>query len=141
MDPTGHGPRLVERLTDEQVEQLHELYRGEWWTSVREMDDVRAIVEGTQVVLGLVEPGTERLVAFARVVTDFASKALVLDVIVHPDHRGTGLGAAMMDAVVEHSRLRGVKHFELYCRPELVPFYERWGFTDDLGELRFMRRT
>jgi len=36
--------------------------------------------------------------------------------------------------------LRDVLHFQLYCRPELVPFYERWEFTADLGELRFMRR-
>lgn len=64
----------------------------------------------------------------------------MLDVIVEASHRRTGMGRELMDAVLGHLRLEGVLHFELYCRPELVPFYERWGFTDDLGELRFMRR-
>ncbi len=45
-----------------------------------------------------------------------------------------------MDALVEHPRMKDVLHFELYCRPELVSFYERWGFTNQLGELQFMRR-
>jgi GNAT superfamily N-acetyltransferase len=91
-------------------------------------------------VIALVDDERGRLAGFARVVTDFVYKALVLDVIVHREHRSSGLGARLMDEVVDHPRLRGVRHFELYCRPDLVPFYERWGFTNDLGELQFMRR-
>jgi len=30
---------------------------------------------------------------------------------------------------------------ELYCLPELVPFYRKWGFTEELGGLRFMCRS
>jgi hypothetical protein len=45
----------------------------------------------------------------------------------------------LMDAVVNHPALRSVTHLELYCLPEMTPFYERWGFTTDLGELRLMR--
>jgi GNAT superfamily N-acetyltransferase len=67
-------------------------------------------------------------------------KALVLDVIVDEGYRRTGLGARLMEEVIGHPRLQGVLHFELYCRPELVPFYERWGFTNELGVIQFMRR-
>jgi GNAT superfamily N-acetyltransferase len=134
------GVRLVEALTESQVGDLHELYLAEWWTHRRELDDVRRMLEATDVSLGFEEEEGGRLVGFARVITDFVYKALVLDVIVAASHRGTGLGAALMDAVMGHPRLRDVVHFELYCRPGLVPFYERWGFSDDLGELRFMRR-
>ncbi|MDN3016462.1 hypothetical protein PH210_09630 [Paenibacillus sp. BSR1-1] len=27
----------------------------------------------------------------------------------------------------------------LYCRPEMVPFYHKWGFSEKLGDLTFMR--
>ena len=134
------GVRLIDRLTDEQVHDLHGLYVAEWWTHRRNVDDVRRMVAGTDVVLGFEDEETGRLVGFARVITDFVYKALVLDVIVAAPHRGTGLGKALMDAVIQHPELKDVVHFELYCRPELVPFYERWGFTADLGEMRFMRR-
>lgn len=131
--------RRIDRLTDSQVRDLHAMYLSEWWTHRRELDDVRRMAEHS-VVVGFEEADTGRLAGFARVITDRAYKALVLDVIVQPEHRGAGLGAALMQAVLEHPAVKDVLHFELYCRPELVPFYERWGFTSDLGELVFMRR-
>jgi GNAT superfamily N-acetyltransferase len=134
------GLRLVERLDGDLPEQLHRLYLAEWWTHRRNLDDVRRMLEGSDVVLGLVDEDTGALAGFARVITDFVFKALVLDVIVEAGYRGTGLGARLMDEVVGHPRLSDVLHFELYCRPELVPFYERWSFTNELGELAFMRR-
>jgi GNAT superfamily N-acetyltransferase len=134
------GVRLIERLSEEQVRDLHGLYQAEWWTHRRNVDDVARMLEGSNVVLGFEDEESGRLIGFARVITDFVYKALVLDVIVAASHRGTGTGKALMDAVIEHPELKDVLHFELYCRPELVPFYERWGFTDQLGELRFMRR-
>jgi GNAT superfamily N-acetyltransferase len=134
------GVRLIERLSEEQVRDLHGLYQAEWWTHRRNVDDVARMLEGSDVVLGFEDEESGRLVGFARVITDFVYKALVLDVIVAASHRGTGMGKALMDAVIEHPELKDVLHFELYCRPDLVPFYERWGFTADLGEMRFMRR-
>jgi predicted GNAT family N-acyltransferase len=134
------GLKQVDRLDDGQVAQLHALFQEEWWTRGRTLDDVRRMVERTQVVLGFVDDADGDLVAFARAITDDVYKALVLDVIVRADRRGTGLGARLMDEMLHHPRLAEVQHVELYCRPELVPFYERWGFTTGLGELRFMRR-
>jgi len=67
-------------------------------------------------------------------------KALILDVIVDVAYRGRELGRILMDTILQHPALRSVRHFELYCLPELMPFYRKWGFTDELGTLRFMRR-
>ena len=91
------------------------------------------------------EGGTPRgvatmLIAFARVITDDTYKALVLDVIVDSSARGTGLGRELMDAVISHPELTGVQHFELYCRRELIPFYQQWGFEGISDGLAFMRR-
>lgn len=66
---------------------------------------------------------------------------LFQNVVVAPDFRGHQLGRALLDAVVSHPALARVGHIELYCLPELVPFYQKWGFTGELGALRFMRRT
>ena len=38
-----------------------------------------------------------------------------------------------------HPRLREARHVELYSLPELIPFYERWGFSTDVGGVRFQR--
>jgi len=134
------SPERVERLTDAQIQELHELYQSEWWTKGRELADIRRMLEGSDVVIALCEPDTKRLIAFARVLTDYVYKALIFDVIVAASHRGHGLGRALMEAVVSHPRLKAVRHFELYCLPELIPFYRQWGFTEELGRLRFLRR-
>ena len=134
------GLRRVDRLDGDLPEQLHRLYLAEWWTNRRSADDVRRMLDGSDVVIGFVDEETGVLAGFARVLTDYVYKALVLDVIVDEAYRGTGLGARLMDEVIAHPQLRGVAHFELYCRPELVAFYERWGFTNKLGVLQFMRR-
>jgi GNAT superfamily N-acetyltransferase len=129
----------IDQLTERQVNDLLALYNQEWWCLGRRLEDVRRMLDGTGVTIGFADPDG-RLVAFARVLTDGVYKALIFDVIVAADYRDTGLGRRLMDTLVDHPRLRGVAHLELYCLPELEPFYRRWGFTSELGKLRFMRR-
>ncbi len=85
------GLRPIERLDDRQVEDLHRLYLNEWWTHRRNLDDVRRMVEGSDVVVAFADEETGALAGFARVITDFMYKALVLDVIVERSQRGRAL--------------------------------------------------
>jgi RimJ/RimL family protein N-acetyltransferase len=130
----------VHSLSDSQIEDLWQLYTKEWWTLQRKIEDVRRMIGETRVLVGFADAKTGRLIAFARAVTDFVYKALILDVIIDESARGTGLGRRLMDAILNHPELRNVKNFELYCRPELVPFYEKWEFAEVPPGLRFMRR-
>jgi GNAT superfamily N-acetyltransferase len=129
----------IERLTDGQARDLHRLYQSEWWTQSRSLSDVERILQHSDVIVAFCDSATRRLLAFARVLTDYVYTALVLDVIVAVSHRKKGMGRALMDGILNHPALGDVQRFELYCLPELVPFYQRWGFTDDLGEVRVMR--
>jgi GNAT superfamily N-acetyltransferase len=130
----------INRLTDQQIEDLYALYQSEWWTKGRHPPDIRRMLQHSDVIIGYCDIETKRLIAFARVLTDYVYKALIFDVIVDVTYRSAGLGRALMDAIIEHPDLRSIRHFELYCLPEMVPFYQKWGFMADLGDLRFMRR-
>lgn len=131
----------IELSEDVLAEQVMELFASAWWTASRTLPDVARALDGSQIVLGLRHRPTDRLVGFTRVVTDSVYLAVVLDVIVAPDWRGHGLGARLMDAVVTHPLLARVGSVELVCQPELVAFYRRWGFTDQVGRSLLMRRT
>jgi len=131
----------VDRLNEAQFADLVRLFQNEWWTRGRTALDTRAMLAHTDLIIAFAERETGRLVAFARVLTDRVYKALILDVIVDPAWRGSGLGRRLMEAVVNHPELKEVRHLELYCKPELMPLYHRWGFTEELGDLCFMRRT
>ena len=130
---------IAYELDERQVEQLWALYQKEWWTAGRSLDDTRACVAGSQICIGLLDDAGE-LQGFARVLTDYVFKALVFDVIVAEAYRRTGLGDRLMGLVLEHEALRRVKHFELYCRPEMRGFYERYGFSTEVGGTVLMRR-
>jgi GNAT superfamily N-acetyltransferase len=93
------------------------------------------MLTNTVIVIGAEEQISGRLVAFVRVLTDGVFRALIFDVIVAPDFRNRGLGTKLMETIREHPQLRDVRHLELYCLPEMAPFYERWGFSSNLGGL------
>ena len=129
----------VSELNSRQVTQLSELYQSEWWTVGRSLSDVQTMVENSSLVFGVITPRQD-LVGFVRVLTDKVYKALIFDMIVSSEHRKNGLGGLLMEWVLSHPNLREVKHFELYCLPELRPFYEKWGFAAEVGGIDLLRR-
>lgn len=131
--------RQIEQLSERHLQQLCALYQNEWWSRGRSLEATRAGVQGSQLCVGLVTSADE-LVAFARVLTDFTFKALIFDVIVAPEHRQAGLGDEVMSLIIGNERLQAVKSFELYCLPEMFPFYRRHGFSEEVGAIRLMRR-
>jgi predicted GNAT family N-acyltransferase len=134
--------RVIDSLDDRRMAQLMELYREEWWTHERTTDQVRELLRWSDLVVGLCDERNDRLVAFARVLTDRVFRAFVFDVIVAKTHRGDGLGLRIMREVLDHPMLREVELIELYCRPELTAFYERLGFgRPDSGVVLMRRRT
>ena len=130
----------TDRLSTDHVQQLHRLYQNEWWTKGRTLQDVEVMVQHSDFVFGVLETQSSRLVGFARVLTDRVFKAFIFDVIVAPDYRNEGIGKELMEWLLEHPDLKSVSHFELYCLPEMAPFYENWGFSADLGKITLMRR-
>jgi GNAT superfamily N-acetyltransferase len=135
-----NGYTAISTLSDAQVRDLHELYRYEWWSGGRDLPAIQVALRHSDFLFGFVAASDERLVAFARVLTDRIFKATIFDVIVARDHRGRGLGRALIERVLAHPDLAAVRHVELYCRPELMPLYEQFGFTAVPADVCLMRR-
>lgn len=68
-------------------------------------------------------------VGFARVVTDYARFAYLADVFVLGEHRGRGLGTWLVECVLDHPELRGVRKWMLATR-DAHGLYEKLGFTE-----------
>ena len=128
----------IEQLTEDQIIQLHELYLHEWWSDSRTLNETKSCVEGSQIIIGLTD-SEENLIGFIRVLTDYIFKALLFDVIVHKKHRNEGIGNKLINLVKSHQKLQKVKHFELYCVPELFEFYKKYGFSQEVGPIQLMR--
>lgn len=131
--------RTVSTLTEQQISELTDLYINEFWSQNRTRQDVTKMLAGTDIIIGLVDE-CDRLVGFVRVLTDFVYRAFIFDVVVKPTHRNQSLGTKLLDSVIAHPQLQSVEYLGLYCLPEMMPFYERWGFTSQTGGLQLMIR-
>jgi GNAT superfamily N-acetyltransferase len=132
---------LKRSLTSSQIDQLVALFQTEWWTKGRTRADTERALQMGGPMFAFVDPEGDDLVAFARTTTDGVYKAMIFGIIVKATWRGTGLGALLMETVLNDPALVDVKHRELYCLEDMVPFYEKWGFTDKLPGLYFMRKS
>ena len=138
---TGERFMHVHVLENHHVDQLVELFRSTWWARDRDRSTTQHLIAGSELVHGVVDPPTGELVAFARVLTDATTVAVVLDVVVDPSKRGTGIGTELLTALMDRPPLSDVASVELVCQPDVVGFYERLGFTTAVGGSRLMRRT
>ena len=69
----------------------------------------------------------DQQIAFARVITDRATFAYLADVYVIPEHRGRGLSVRLMEQVVQHPELQGLRRMLLATR-DAHSLYTRFGF-------------
>ena len=129
---------LCYQLNDKQIEQLHTLYQNESWSRGRSLQETQQVVKSSQLCVALIDK-EGNLAAFSRVLTDTIFKALIFDVIVNEKYRGEGLGAVLINTIKKHQLLARVKHFELYCLEELNDFYEKFGFSTEVSDMRLMR--
>ncbi|MCA9141075.1 MAG: GNAT family N-acetyltransferase [Planctomycetales bacterium] len=96
------------------------------------------MVLNTNLMIGLVEHTTNRLVGCCRALTDFTFRATIYDVMVRRPLQGTGLGKRVLDAIRHHPKLQNVSLIYLACEPQLFSLYERWGFASYEGRARWM---
>jgi GNAT superfamily N-acetyltransferase len=71
---------------------------------------------------------SDRQIGFARVVTDAATFGYLADVFIIASHRGRGLGRRLMDGIMAHPDLQGLRRFMLATR-DAHGLYRQFGFT------------
>ncbi|HEX8619910.1 MAG TPA: GNAT family N-acetyltransferase [Thermoanaerobaculia bacterium] len=79
-------------------------------------------------------------IAFARVITDYATYAYLADVFVLPSHRGRGISKALMAAITDHPELQSLRRWSLVTR-DAHALYTQFGFTPLDHPERHMMKT
>jgi len=81
--------------------------------------------------------GSGAQIGFARVVSDFATVAYLGDVFVLESHRGRGLSKWMMECIMQHPSLQGLRRWILLTR-DAHGLYSQFGFTPVKSAERYM---
>ena len=84
--------------------------------------------------------GIEKQVGFARVITDRTTFAYVADVFVLEAYRGRGLASWLMEVILAHPELQGLRRWMLATR-DAHGLYEKVGFsvTDRPEQIMILR--
>ena len=108
------------------VDAIHDyLSNRAYWALGRSRADVDRTLATAHRVVGVFHEG--RQVGFCRAVSDGLVHGYLADVYILEEHRGRGLGVAMVQEMVEGGDLAGVRWL-LHTR-DAQTLYERFGFT------------
>jgi GNAT superfamily N-acetyltransferase len=116
------------------VELVHRVLSATYWAAGIPRDVVERSIGGS-IAFGLFEGG--RQVGFARVVTDLATFAYLADVFVIEEFRGRGLGDWLVESILLHPQLQGLRRIALITR-DAAPLYERHGFAQPPSPFGYM---
>lgn len=118
-------------------EVIHEFLADSYWATGIPREVVDRSIERS-LCFGVFDG--DRQVGFARVITDSATFAYLADVFVLKSHRGRGLAAWLMECILEHPELQGLRRWMLLTR-DAHPLYRRSGFRDLAHPERVMEMT
>ena len=103
---------------------IHGFLRGSYWAAGIPLEVVQRSIAGS-LCFGLYDGDAQ--VGFARVVTDRATFAYLCDVFVLESRQGQRLGTFLMECLMAHPDLRGLRRFSLATR-DAHALYRRFGF-------------
>jgi GNAT superfamily N-acetyltransferase len=104
---------------------IHSFLRTAYWSPNVPREIVERSIENS-LNFGLYETSGSQ-VGFARMVTDRAAFGYLADVFVLEPHRGRGLGKWLVETVLAHPDLRGLRRITLGTQ-DAHSLYERYGF-------------
>ena len=106
------------------VDVIHSFLSNSYWAK----NIPREIVERSirhSLCFGVFHGGKQ--IGFARVISDFATFAYLADVFVLPEHRGKGISKKLMETILEHRDLQGLRRFFL-ATLDAHGLYAQFGF-------------
>lgn len=120
------------------LDAIHEfLSKESYWAKNRTREQTQTAIKNS-ICFGLYHG--DRQLGFARVVSDQATFAYVGDVYIIEEFRGRGLSKWLMQVIVEHPDLQGLRRWVLATR-DAHGLYKQFEFDELRHPIRWMERT
>lgn len=109
------------------IQMIHRfLSERSYWAKGRSLETVRQSIANS-LCFGVYDVSGKQL-GFARVATDYAVFAWLMDVFILEDYRGKGLGKLLIKEVTEHPALKNLRRIGLGTA-DAHGLYQQFGFT------------
>ena len=121
-----------------QIDAIHKFLSEEsYWARERTKDQTITAIKNS-LPFGVYKG--ENQIGFARVVTDYATFAYLGDVYILEEFRGRGLSKWLMEVIVNHPELQGLRRWILATK-DAHRLYEKFEFTALKFPERWMEKT
>lgn len=130
-----HEPAIFERRRDEylistdplklDLDVIHSFLSRAYWCEGIPREFVERAIRNS-LCFGVYTAGKQ--VGFARAITDRATYAYLADVFVFDAYRGRGLGSWLLEVIMSHPDLQGLRRWSLLAR-DAHSLYRKFGFA------------
>ena len=107
------------------LEFIHSFLTRSYWAEGISKEVIKRSIEGA-LCFGLFE--NDKQIGFARMITDKATFAYLADVFIIEECRGLGLSKWLMEVIMSHPSLQGLRRIMLATK-DAHGLYEKFGFT------------
>jgi N-acetylglutamate synthase-like GNAT family acetyltransferase len=135
MDWTKEEFRISTNDAEFDVGYIHQFLSNSYWAENIPIETVRQSIKGS-LSFGVFE--RDHQIGFARVITDHTTFAYIADVFIDESHRGKGLSKWLMEIILKHPSLQGLRRILLATR-DAHGLYAQFGFTSIKEPQRWMQ--
>ena len=117
--------RIVSSVENINSEEVLRLLKMTYWANDRSLEQIEESMESSYCY-GLFPADEDRLIGFARVISDLATTYYLCDVIIDPEYQHQGFGKALVSHIVslpQYRKLRGI-----LLTKDAHGLYEKFGF-------------
>ena len=117
------------------IDVIHSFLNRTYWAEGISKEIIRRSIEGS-LCFGVFE--NDKQVGFARMITDKATFAYLADVFIIEEYRGRGLSKWLMEVIMSHPDLQGLRRMVLVTK-DAHGLYKQFGFTPLINVERWMQ--
>lgn len=118
-------------------EYIHRFLSSSYWAKDIPVETVKNSIEGS-LCFGVYT--TKQQIGFGRVISDLSTFAYLADVFIDEKHRGTGIGKWLVESILSHPKLQGLRRWMLATR-DAHDLYSKFGFRLPEDPGRYMTRS
>jgi N-acetylglutamate synthase-like GNAT family acetyltransferase len=107
------------------IDLIHSFLSRSYWAEGISKEIIKRSIEGA-LCFGVFEG--EKQIGFARMITDKATFAYLADVFIIEEYRGFGLSKWLMEVIMSHPDLQGLRRMMLATK-NAHGLYQQFGFT------------
>lgn len=117
--------KIIDGIEKMNLEDIVRLLRMTYWADKRTLEQIDKSTRNSSCY-GVYIEAEEKLVGFARVISDYATSYYLCDVVIDNDYRHKGLGTALISYIVQLPQYEGLRG--ILITKDAHALYKKFGY-------------